>query len=73
LELINQYLRQNGVDWEVKEEWYKSFRQRHPELVIRKSIAREEARMKAATYENLKGFYDDLVTAIKKYLEISTI
>ena len=39
----------------------------HPELIIRKSVSKEETRIKAASEENIRGFYQQLVEAINKY------
>ena len=49
-------------DW-----WYYSFKNRHPELVTKKSQAREENRIKAATKENLLGFYEKLTSLINEF------
>jgi len=76
-DLVNTYLQvslngiqlksqANNIDWKVNDSWFYAFRKRHPELVTRKAILRETKRMRAATRENIEGFYEKLKSVINE-------
>ena len=61
------FKKEKGVDWKISDYWYHQFKQRYPQLVLRKSKVREQERIKNATRENIEGFYNKLISIIQEH------